>query len=64
MCPKRRRGLQFLTAGRPAEYPELFRRTLVAVDEVVQLELVDLASVKLGESFPDMLEQPRSCSWW
>jgi hypothetical protein len=45
----------------PAELPELARGALVAVDQLVELERVDLAGVKPYEPLPDMLEQQPSC---
>jgi hypothetical protein len=42
-----------------AELPQLLRRALEVVDELVQLERVELAGVVTGEPFPDALEQRR-----
>lgn len=41
-------GLARLGSARSTEHPELFRRSLVAMDEVVELELVDLAGIEPG----------------
>src|SRR5205814_1596886 len=49
-------GRPLATAG-PAELPQFGGRSLIAVDQVVELELVDLASIELGESVPDVFEE-------
>ena len=40
-----------------AEHPQVLRSLLVAVDEVIELELIDRASVKLGEAIPNVLQK-------
>jgi hypothetical protein len=40
-----------------AELPEFCGRPLVAVNEVVELELIDLAGVELGKARANVLEE-------
>lgn len=51
------RGLEPLPAGRPTELPRLGGGTLVPVDEIVELELVDVACVEFGEAVAYSLKQ-------
>ena len=44
-------------ARRAAEAPQLLRGSLVVVDEIVELERIDLATVKSREPFADAFEQ-------
>jgi hypothetical protein len=54
---ERARGTELIGAGRSAEQPELLRGPLVAEDQIIELELVDLTGVELTEADPDVLEQ-------
>lgn len=54
---ERCRCLQPLAATRSAEASELTRSPLVAVDEVIEFELIDLAGVELGEAAADVLKE-------
>lgn len=51
------RSLEPLPAGRPTELPEFGRGTLVPVDEIVELELVDVAIVEARETIADSFQQ-------
>jgi hypothetical protein len=54
---KRARGALPVAAGLAAELPELARRALVTVDQLVELERVDLAAVKSREPLANVLKQ-------
>lgn len=49
--------MQPLAGTRSAEAPELTRGPLVAVDEVIEFDLIDLAGVELGEAVADVLKE-------
>jgi hypothetical protein len=51
------RNVKRLAAARVAEQPELLRSSLVPVDEIVELELVELAGIEPVEALPHVLEQ-------
>lgn len=50
-------GAQQLRTGRAAEPPQILRRLLVAVDEIIELELVDRPGVQLREAVSHVLEE-------
>lgn len=54
---ERGRGLQPLAAAGSTEAPELSSSALVAVDEVIELEFIELAGIELGEPVANVLEQ-------
>jgi hypothetical protein len=54
---KGRRGLQPLAATGSAEAPKFAGSTLIAVDDVIEVELVDLTGIELSEAVADVLEQ-------
>jgi hypothetical protein len=45
--------LQPLATGVPAELPQVGGRSLVAMDQVIEGELVDLTGIQLGEALAD-----------
>src|SRR4051812_18246999 len=46
-----------VAAGTGAETPQLLRRPVVAVDEIVEVKAVDLASVQLCKPSPQPIDQ-------
>jgi hypothetical protein len=53
-----------VSAGAGAKAPELLRRALVVVDEIIELERVDLAGVVAGEPISDALISLASSASW
>jgi hypothetical protein len=56
-APQGGRGLLPLASARPAELPEFAGGPLVVMNQVVQVELVDLAGLELGEPGSHVFEQ-------